>query len=142
MDRAKLAKLLALTASDHDHEALSAMRMANAMVKAAGVTWDELLAPPQNVIAVTIQRNPPWQDMTPRPSPQQDGDWTAPHLSDKPTIELMFKTIEAQQRLPGSEHFFGWVANVKARFERHGNVTQREYDALRRSYSRAVKMRR
>lgn len=38
-----LIKLLAMTGSSHDSEALSAMRLANAQLAKAGVAWSELL---------------------------------------------------------------------------------------------------
>lgn len=43
---AKLAKVLGLLASDHDGEVAAAGRRANALLKGAGLTWDQLLTPP------------------------------------------------------------------------------------------------
>jgi hypothetical protein len=43
MDRDRLAKLLSLTQSDNDHEALSAVRSANAMFKKNSLTWSQVL---------------------------------------------------------------------------------------------------
>ena len=43
IDRARLAKLLALSASPNDNEALACIRAANKMVQAAGKSWDEVL---------------------------------------------------------------------------------------------------
>ncbi len=43
IDRARLVKLLNLTASPHDAEALSAARHSNEMLRAAGASWDALL---------------------------------------------------------------------------------------------------
>jgi hypothetical protein len=43
---AKLAKVLGLLASDHDGEVAAAGRRANALLKGAGLTWDQLLNPP------------------------------------------------------------------------------------------------
>lgn len=40
----RLIKLLNLTTSDNDHEALLALRNAQAMMKSAGVSWEDLLA--------------------------------------------------------------------------------------------------
>lgn len=146
IDRAKLAKLLALTASDHDPEALSAMRMANAMVKAADTTWDQLLAPPQSIVTVSVHRtNPPWQDMTPRPSPQQDGDWVPPHLKQADVINMMFETVyrgKTAEAVAAHASFWEWLDNVHEFWVKHGQLSQGRYDALRRCYSRAVKTRR
>jgi hypothetical protein len=43
---AKLAKVLGMLGSDYDGEIAAAGRRANAMVRSAGLTWDEVLAAP------------------------------------------------------------------------------------------------
>jgi len=43
IDREKMVKLLMLTTSDNDPEALSAIRMANAHLKKSKVSWEEFL---------------------------------------------------------------------------------------------------
>lgn len=42
IDITQLIKILNLTQSDSDGEALNALRLANAKIKAAGMTWEEL----------------------------------------------------------------------------------------------------
>jgi hypothetical protein len=49
LDHHRLAKVLGLTGSTHDGEALAAVRKANALIVAAGMTWDEILRPPDNL---------------------------------------------------------------------------------------------
>jgi hypothetical protein len=44
LDRDKLARVLALISSSFEHEAFVAARRANEMVKAAGLTWPEVLS--------------------------------------------------------------------------------------------------
>jgi hypothetical protein len=44
MDRDKLVKLLNMTTSKNDGEALNAIRMSNELLQRASVSWDELLA--------------------------------------------------------------------------------------------------
>lgn len=46
LDREKLLKLLALAASDHDSEALSALRRVQRMLRDADMTWEGLFAGP------------------------------------------------------------------------------------------------
>jgi hypothetical protein len=54
---ARLAKVLGMTGSAHDGEALAAARKANALMVAAGMTWDEILRPPDDLrIAVDTAR--------------------------------------------------------------------------------------
>jgi hypothetical protein len=63
VDREKLAKLLALSASDNEHEALGCIRAANRIVKEAGKTWDEVLAGPEKSFRVSIttyRTEEPW----------------------------------------------------------------------------------
>jgi hypothetical protein len=50
---ARLAKILGMLGSDYDGEITAAGRQANAMVKRAGLTWDEVIAP-----AVPIPQQP------------------------------------------------------------------------------------
>lgn len=51
VDTDKLAKVLALTSSEHDGEALSAARHANAMVERAGLRWTDVIAAPRTAAA-------------------------------------------------------------------------------------------
>lgn len=45
IDLAQLVKILNLTQSDSDGEALNALRMANSKLKAADLTWQDILSP-------------------------------------------------------------------------------------------------
>jgi hypothetical protein len=45
LDRDRLGKLLGMLGSDHDGEVTAAARKANEMVRNAGMTWTEILAP-------------------------------------------------------------------------------------------------
>lgn len=44
MDKTKLVKLLNLTASDQDGEALAAVRIATKIIKEAGLTWEQIIS--------------------------------------------------------------------------------------------------
>jgi hypothetical protein len=44
--RQKLARLLGMIGSDHDGEALNAARLADKLVRAAGITWFDIVAVP------------------------------------------------------------------------------------------------
>lgn len=58
MDRERLTKLMAMTTSSNDGEALNAMRMANKIIKAAGTSWEELLANGRvSVVNISMQRS-------------------------------------------------------------------------------------
>jgi hypothetical protein len=45
LDRQRLAKVLGLTDSAHEGEALAAARKANELIVAAGITWDAVVQP-------------------------------------------------------------------------------------------------
>lgn len=66
----KLLKLLALTGSDNDHEALAAVRAANKMLKANNTTWEKIV---ETNMASAVTANPSHQPfhhgMPQRPNP-------------------------------------------------------------------------
>ncbi len=64
MDFDRLLKLLNLTRSDNDHEALLAIRQANKLMDDHNLSWDNCM------MEVTPRRTE-----TPRPSPRQDHTW-------------------------------------------------------------------
>lgn len=64
MDRDKFIKVLKMTTSSHEGEALAAIRKVNDMISAANLQWDDLIINP-NVKAQTS--DDPWNDPnTPR----------------------------------------------------------------------------
>jgi len=57
LDRERLAKVLAMTTSNHDGEALSAIRRANEILAGENLTWTELLGPGAlQHVTVTVSR--------------------------------------------------------------------------------------
>lgn len=46
-NRDRLVKLLGMLASSYDGEVVNAGRLANSMLKAAGATWHDVIAPPR-----------------------------------------------------------------------------------------------
>ena len=59
MDLERFEKLLNMTASRHDGEALTALRMANSMLKASGKTWQQLLSPPVRIVERIVEQPRP-----------------------------------------------------------------------------------
>lgn len=129
LDRDKLAKMLAMTTSDKDGEALSAIRMVNAMLTKEKVTWGEVLAQAPPAVRISISRE----------AYEGDGEaWVPPHLKDKVLIDTMFRTLYSQPRT-GNEDFWRWVDDVHQKFGQYGCLTQGQYTALRRCYQRATR---
>lgn len=122
MDKQKLAKVLALTASDKDGEALAAVRMANRILAMEGLTWLEVISPvPTTRVTVTAYK--------------AEEDWVPPHLKDKVTIEIMFRAVYAQPR-SDNEEFWQFMDSIHHRWNKYQNLTQGQYTALKRSYQR------
>lgn len=133
LNRKLLAKIMEMTASDKDGEALNAARMATSMVKDAGMTWEQLLAEPaQRQVTVTVTRHAP-----PQQAEQREG-WIPPHLKDKVTIDMMFRAVFATPR-SGNEEFWQFMDSIHNWFQQHGALTQKQYQALRSCYARVVK---
>lgn len=140
LDRDRLAKILAMTTSDVDAEALAAVRRANEILKGAGLLWSDVLAS-QNVVNITIshQKAGPGAFGLKPEDYTADEDWIAPHLKDRVIIETMFRAINANRAADPSSEFWIWVDNVYAHWQQHGSVTKGQYQALRRCYLRAVR---
>lgn len=128
LDRAKLTKLLALTQSDMNHEALGAVRAANRMLAAEKLTWEQVLAQPEPNVKISISREPF----------KAEENWVAPHLRDKVMIDLMFKSIYSQPRT-GNEEFWRFLDDVHHKFGVYGSLTQGQYNAIRNCYRRTLK---
>jgi hypothetical protein len=130
VDKVRLVKLLGMTSSEHDGEALNAMRMANDLVKAAGKTWEDVLTT-ENVVNITLQRR--------QPAPfKAEEDWSPPHLTDKVLIDAMFRAIYAQPR-SDNEEFWQWVDSVHQQWLDRKRLTPGQYQAVRRCYSRVIR---
>jgi hypothetical protein len=56
----RLKKLLALTQSENDHEALAAMRRANAILAKHNIDWNSLFAALQRPAPATIPMGATW----------------------------------------------------------------------------------
>jgi len=135
MDRDKLVKLLSLTTSDNSNEALSALRMANAMLSREGITWGEVLAASGDPnIRITIQRETPREKYDAYTS-GSGSDWTPPHLTDKVAIERMFKTLFAGAQ--AGTDFHNFLTDVHVKFIKYGSLTQGQFNAINRHYLRA-----
>lgn len=141
MDRDKLAKLLAMTTSDNDGEALNAVRAANRIVKESGMSWQDVLR--QAVVHetnITLHRGAPPPGAY-QAAPQQDWGGIAAHLKDKVIIDTMFRGIFAQQRV-GYDEFWATMDSIHGHFQKHGSLTAGQYRAVQNSYRRAMMSRR
>lgn len=137
LDRTRLAKVLALTTSTNDAEALAAIRKANDIISGEKMQWSEVLAvDATSLISITIAR----QAGTPATAPVDgdDSDWKPPHLSERTIIEPMFNAIYSQPRT-GSEDFWRWLDDVHEQWRSKQRLSPGQYTALRRCYNRTRK---
>lgn len=131
LDRERLAKILALTTSDHDGEALSAIRKANEIIKGEKLTWDEVLVQVTGtVINIRASRYPANGEQY-----EPTESWVPPHLTDAPVIEMMFRAIYAALT-PGTE-FAQFLDSVYAWWQKNKSLTPKQYQAVRTAYNRA-----
>jgi hypothetical protein len=117
IDFEKFIKLMMMTTSDHDHEALVALRKANAMLDSVDRNWEELLRG-----KVTMQV--PW------PS---SGKSSQRH-TDAGEINAMFS--ELMTTVPYNSSFRVFIEDVHDWWERKGFLTNAQYNALKRSIQR------
>lgn len=66
-DKDRLAKLLSMTSSDHDAEALAAIRKANALLRLSRKTWADVLNPPPPALASPRSEAPRYAPRAPAP---------------------------------------------------------------------------
>lgn len=129
LNRKLLAKILAMTTSDNDGEALNAVRMANTMVTEAGETWEKVLGSGlQRPVTVTVTRHAAPEQR------QQAEDWIAPHLKDKVTIDMMFRAIYDMPS--GDPDFWQHIDGIHQSWKDYGAVSQRHYTDLRGVYQK------
>lgn len=130
-DKTRLLKLLALTTSDNDGEALNAMRKANAYIRSWDKTWEDVLTTER---VVNISLRTPQQDVY----KGDDADWDPPHLRDKVVIDTMFRAIYAQPRSDNHE-FWNFMDSVHQQWLNKKRLTAGQFNAVRRCYSRVRK---
>ena len=99
LDRARLEKLLGLLGSPHDGEALAAARKADALVRAAGLTWREVLAGPDQP-PPPLTATPRHADDGFRKAPRRRQE--APAVSEPPTSTLYLSDQEVIDALLAS----------------------------------------
>jgi type II secretory pathway pseudopilin PulG len=119
IDKEKLVKLLMMTTSDNDSEALVALRMANRLLQSAKLSWIDLFT-----------TDDPATSNTPTPPEPK----TAQELMNE-YIEEMFAFVRRQVAPTSSFHDF--IDSLADYYEEHGALTEKQFAALERAYQRA-----
>lgn len=122
METDKIVKLLNLTRSDNDNEALLAIRRANAIVNKANSSWDVLLAAREE----SRGYDPPPPRRPPPPPPRK---------KEFPPVETMLsvclRQVKGQAR--------GFIESLAIALDDYGSLTEKQESALRKFYSNCVK---
>ena len=125
-DVTRLVKLMMMTTSSNDNEALIAMRKANAVLGASQKNWQDILLTP-------FARRP---EPPPQPQPQQQ-QRRKPDPKPAPDpkaalIEQMFETL--LKEVPPEADFRTFVLSVHQQWRKKGRLTDKQYRAIRKSY--------
>jgi len=129
----RFVKLMMMTASDNDGEALVALRKANAILAEANVNWEEFLQAVDTNKTVTAKpkEKPPWDsDGFSDIGRNAHGQYT-----DADEINMLFEKVYAKTR-PGSS-FMEFLDSVHTWWENNGFLTEKQYSAIRKSALRS-----
>jgi hypothetical protein len=129
---AQFVKLMMMTTTTNDHEALVAIRKANALLASANVNWEEFLGAVDEAKASSSSTrsnsDSDFSDIHGSSSYQGSGA-----CSDASLIDPMFEQAFANVR-PGSS-FRDFIESIHEWWETRGYLTQRQFQALRKAAS-------
>lgn len=123
MDTTRLIKLLNLTTSPEDGEALSAVRFANALLAKEGKTWEQVLNSSGPSIGDIFSHT--WR---PPANP-----YVNPALRDREKIMRMFDAVLYSVKSSARE----FIESLHEQFLDRGSLSQKQYDALEKFYNNA-----
>jgi len=136
----KFIKVVGMTGSMGDGECLNAARKANAMLAEANLTWEDVVRGKwRNMPPDPRYTAPPWggpdQFQTGGGYRPRDTDaFGDPRRYDGPEVEEMITQL--MNTVSAASSFRGFVESIAAFYERAGFVTEKQYQALRRSCRR------
>ncbi|SRR5258708_6487427 len=123
-------KLMMLTTSSNDNEALIALRKANKILFDAKVNWEELLCAIQQSNEFRVP--PSKRQHRPRPEPEWENVGGIKH-TDADEINALFTEVFDKNLTEGFESF---VTSVHLWWERRGFLTEKQYQAIKRAAER------
>lgn len=127
LDKTRLAKVLQMTTSTNDSEALAAVRKANEIIKGENLQWEDVITGGGSTLTLHFAR----------PEPTNDG-WIAPHLRDKVMIDLMFRGVYTMPR-SDNEEWWQNLDRIHQSFLNHAVLTPQQYQLVSRAYQRVTK---
>jgi len=140
VDRVKLTKIMRMTESSSDGEALAAVRLANRMLAEIGITWADVLAvgPSDRSHLVPPSRRGSRFNSKPSGSAygrraQQGGGQGD---NGRNTGDEIDEWLTALRGAPGSLDFKMFIGSVTDFWEKRGYLTDAQYAAVRRGWER------
>ena len=131
----RLAKLLELTASSHDGEALAAVRKANQERERLELTWTELLVGQSSSLQQPSDATPPAPPTQPpsrQRKPPRTACWTAP---DGNTWEAVFRVIYDHVSL--SDDWAKTIGSIETYHTDRGYLTRKQADLVLKFFATA-----
>jgi hypothetical protein len=122
----QFAKLMMMTTSDNDQEALTAIRKANRILKMAQVTWDDMLKALYASAAPPPRPEPEWQNVN---ATEQRATGKKRYTNEK-EINSFFDRIFARDMSGDFEEF---AMSVHLWWKDKGFLTERQYNAIKKS---------
>jgi hypothetical protein len=131
IDPEKLVKLLMLSTSSEDAEALSAIRHANQLLLKSNLIWENVIkkgnykkkrhvTPPQ-----TRRQNPEPPSPPPKQEPPREEAKTAPERLDRATLETVFRFLMEDANCANStSHQF--VSNVYEYWTKYNKISEKQ----------------
>lgn len=133
MQQELLIKVLGMTTSVHDGEALAAIRKANDLLKTAGVTWREYIEAVDKTRKAKEGDGPAYNAYNRSQQRQQQKDFT--DLYDDEEIE---KTLDHLMRtIDPSSGFRSWVESVSEQFHAGKKLSEKQLEILKKSARRS-----
>jgi len=136
VDLKRLVQIMGMTGSNGDGEALNAIRMANAMLKSANLSWSDVLRPPVLHVPSQDFRTPPSKRGTGdtsrygrRASQRMPDDGKKHNGSD---IDAMMSALASRRHEVSTMMF---LASLRDFWERNSYLTTPQYDALKQMHS-------
>ena len=131
-----LIKMLGMTTSSHDGEALVAIRKANALLVENNLNWDQLLSSVSQTVSRSSYATPPsrrksnmakeppsWDDINSRARDDQH--------TDADEIDKLFEA--AYDNTPPGSSFYGFIESVHTFWSQRSYLTPAQYQAIRRA---------
>lgn len=124
MDIQKLTKLMNLTLSDNDHEALNALRMANKIVRDNGQMWNSMLKCPGEKFCTHAKPVPPPVAPVWRPAATPDRNIVT-------IVEMIDELLMEHTLNSGTRKF---IEDLEEFYDEHGRLSDKQYSVLRNIY--------